>query len=55
MDDPDFQILSVGQARRVLTKGDLKTDVAFQNDVNLLLAALEDLCDAPEAPQRPRG
>ena len=38
MDDPDFEILSVDQARRALTDGDIKSDVAFQNDVNRLLA-----------------
>ena len=45
MDDPRFEIISVAQARRVLTNGDIKSDVAFQHDVNRLLASLEDLCD----------
>jgi hypothetical protein len=46
MDDPRFEIISVAQARRVLTNGDIKSEVAFQHDVNRLLASLEDLCDA---------
>jgi hypothetical protein len=58
MDDPQFQIISVAQARRVLTNGDIKSDVAFQHDVNRLLASLEDLCDvldAEPAAHAPRG
>lgn len=52
MDDPDFVILNVTQARRVLTQGELKSEVAFQNDVNRLLATLEELCDGP-GPESP--
>jgi hypothetical protein len=48
MDDANFEFLSVTQARRVLTKGDIKCDVAFQNDVNRLLASLDDLWRVPE-------
>lgn len=48
MDEQSFQILNVRQARRVLTNGDVKSDIAFQNDVNLLLASLDDLCDGAE-------
>jgi hypothetical protein len=58
MEDPQFQIISVAQARHVLTNGDLKSDVAFQHDVNRLLASLEDLCDvfdAGPAAVAPRG
>jgi hypothetical protein len=46
MDEENIQILSVRQARRVLTNGDIKSEVAFQHDVNRLLASLEDLCDS---------
>jgi hypothetical protein len=46
MDDADIIIMSVGEARRTLTGGDLRSEVAFQNDVNRLLATLDDLCDA---------
>ena len=49
MNDPNFEIINVAQARRVLTDGDIQSDVAFQNDVNRLLASLEDLCDALES------
>jgi hypothetical protein len=46
MDDADYMILTVAEARKILTDGDLRSDVAFQNDVNRLLASLEELCDA---------
>ena len=49
MNDPNFEIIKVAQARRVLTNGDIQSDVAFQNDVNRLLASLEDLCDTLES------
>jgi len=49
MDEENIQILSVRQARRVLTNGDIKSEVAFQHDVNRLLASLEDLCDSASA------
>ena len=39
-----FEILSVAEARRALTNGDIRSDVAFQHDVNRLLATLEDIC-----------
>jgi hypothetical protein len=52
MDDPEFEILNVGQARRALTNGDIKSDIAFQNDVNRLLATLDSLWDAAELPPR---
>ena len=45
MNDPNFEIINVAQARRVLTDGNIQSDVAFQNDVNRLLASLEELCD----------
>ena len=54
MDDTNFEIMSVAQARRVLTNGDIKSEVAFQNDVNLLLASLEDLWSVPESRPQPR-
>ena len=45
MDNDDFEIMRVAQARRVLTDGDIQSDVAFQNDVNRLLASIDDLWD----------
>ena len=54
MDDTNFEILSASQARRALTNGDIKMDVAFQNDINRLLASLDDLWDVPEAQARAR-
>ena len=55
MDEADFEIVRIAQARRVLTGGDIKSEVAFQNDVNRLLASLEDLWDGPESPRPARG
>jgi|KBSMisStandDraft_5_1062788.scaffolds.fasta_scaffold499279_2 hypothetical protein len=48
MEDPDFEIIRAAQARRALTKGDIKSEVDFQNDVNHLLAAIEQLWDGTE-------
>ena len=42
MDDPQFKILSAGEARRILTAGGIRDEVAFQNDINTLLARLEE-------------
>jgi len=55
MDEADFEIMWVAQARRVLTGGDIKSEVAFQNDVNRLLASLEDLWDGPDSAQPAPG
>lgn len=55
MNDPNFEIINVAQARRVLTDGDIQSDVAFQNDVNRLLASLEDLCDTLESQPGAQG
>jgi hypothetical protein len=48
MDEQKIEILTVRQTRRLFTDGDIKSEVAFQHDVNRLLASLEDLCDAAE-------
>jgi hypothetical protein len=48
MDEQKIEILTVRQARRLFTDGDIKSEVAFQHDVNRLLASLEDLCDAAD-------
>ena len=48
MDEQNIEILTVRQARRLLTDGDIKSEIAFQHEVNRLLASLEDLCDAAE-------
>ena len=48
MDDPSYEIISIAEARRALTSnGDIRSDVAFQHDVNRMLATLDDLCDEP--------
>jgi hypothetical protein len=40
----EIQIVTAGQVRRSLTEaGDIRGDVAFQNDVNALLARFEHL------------
>jgi hypothetical protein len=51
----EIEIVSVRQARRVLTDGDIKSEVAFQHDVNRLLASLEDLCDSADAARVEQG
>jgi len=45
MDDAGFRIVPAAEARRILTDGDVRSDVAFQHDVNHLLAVLEELLD----------
>jgi hypothetical protein len=42
MNDPEVRIVTAAEARRALTKGDLRSEVAFQNDINTLLARLEE-------------
>lgn len=51
MDDQSFEIVSVSIARRLLTDGDIQSEVAFQHDVNRLLASLDDLCDRADEPR----
>ena len=51
MDDADIRIMTVAEARRTLTGGELRNDVAFQNDVNRLLATLDELFDAGSEPR----
>lgn len=45
MDDAGFRIVPAAEARRALTDGDVRSDVAFQHDVNHLIAVLEELLD----------
>ncbi len=45
MDEPNTQVISASEARQVLTDGDIRSDIAFQNDVNRLLAMLDELWD----------
>lgn len=54
MDDTDIRIMSVAETRQALTRGDIKSEVAFQHDVNRLLASLDDLFDPSREP-RPRA
>ena len=42
MNDPQVQFVTAAEARRALTKGDIRDEVAFQNDINTLLACLEE-------------
>jgi len=42
MKQREVEILMAREARRVLTGGDLKSEVAFQNDINTLLARLDE-------------
>jgi hypothetical protein len=40
--ETDIEIVPAAEARRALTKGDIRSEVAFQNDINTLLARLEE-------------
>jgi hypothetical protein len=42
MNDPKVRIVTAAEARRALTNGDIRSEVAFQNDINTLLARLEE-------------
>jgi hypothetical protein len=42
MNNPEVRIVTAAEARRALTKGDIRSEVAFQNDINTLLARLEE-------------
>ncbi|HMF39764.1 MAG TPA: hypothetical protein VKQ32_03660 [Polyangia bacterium] len=37
-----MKIVTAAEARRALTNGDIRSEVAFQNDINTLLARLEE-------------
>ena len=52
MDDAGFRIMPVAEARRTLTDGDIRSDVSFQNDVNRLLATLEELWGLSTSPPK---
>ena len=42
MKQREVEIVMAREARHVLTGGDLKSEVAFQNDINTLLARLDE-------------
>jgi hypothetical protein len=42
MDHPEVEILTAAAARRALTNGDIRNEIAFQNDINALIARLEE-------------
>jgi len=42
MNDPQVRIVTAAEARRALTNRDIRSEVAFQNDINTLLARLEE-------------
>ena len=42
MADSQIKIVSAAEARRVLTEGGIREEVGFQNDINTLLARLEE-------------
>jgi hypothetical protein len=52
MDESDTKVINVREARQVLTDGDIRSDIAFQNDVNRLIAILDELWDGRTAPNR---
>ena len=55
MDDQEVRIMNVRQARQVLTRGDIRDEVAFQNDVNRLLASLEEIWGSSQAEPAAQG
>ena len=42
MDTQDIKIIATTEARRALTGGNIRDEIAFQNDINTLLARLEE-------------
>jgi hypothetical protein len=50
----DIRIVPASEARQALTGGDLKSEIAFQNDINTLLACLEEKRPAMRALARPQ-
>ena len=54
MNDPQVKIVTAAEARRALTKGDIRDEVAFQNDINTLLARLEETRVPLQALSRPQ-
>jgi hypothetical protein len=54
MNDPQVRIVTAAEARRALTNGDIRSEVAFQNDINTLLARLEEHKVPLQALSRPQ-
>ena len=54
MDNPEVRIVTAAEARRALTDGDIRSEVAFQNDINTLLARLEETRVPLRALSRPQ-
>ena len=55
MNDPQVRIVTAAEARRAMTKeGDIRDEVAFQNDINTLLARLEETKVPLRALSRPQ-
>ena len=54
MNDPEMRIVTTAEARRALTDGDIRSEVAFQNDINTLLARLEETKVPLQALSRPQ-
>ena len=54
MNNPEVKIVTAAEARRALTDGDIRSEVAFQNDINTLLARLEETKVPLKALSRPQ-
>ena len=54
MNNPEVKIVTAAEARRALTDGDIRSEVAFQNDINTLLARLEETKVPLRALSRPQ-
>jgi hypothetical protein len=46
------RVIDASQARQVLTDGDIQSDIAFQNDINHLLALVDELWGGRTKPAR---
>ena len=42
MKKPEIRFVTASEARAVLTDGGIRSEIAFQNDINTLLACLEE-------------
>jgi len=54
MNVPEVKIVTAAEARRALTDGDIRSEVEYQNDINTLLARLEETRVPLRALSRPQ-
>jgi hypothetical protein len=54
MSRSNVRIVAASEARQALTEGDFRSEIAFQNDINSLLASLEEREPSMRALARPQ-